>query len=201
MFRLWPAAVWFIALVIMLAVATLYVAYGYISSAQNKDVPCFLFWMEVSKPIMQMLYITLGGGIIAGFLKILFDSVQSRRQTEEAKNQFRKDIIADFIDARYEATGKRDKFLNARSDKLESLYRSMMEDEFISIKEKMSKVWHDVETGKQSLTYHEEVKSNVIAMKRFFDNMLEEYRTVKDLDIPDTMEFFLKIEIFRRFLK
>jgi hypothetical protein len=194
--RLSYIAVLSIALIALLAIVLLYVAYGYVAAAPNKDDPTFLFWMEVTKPISQLLYVAIAGGIIAGFIKILTDSVQSRRQIEETKNQFRKDVISGFISARYEATERREKFLNARSDKLEGLYRSMMEDDFIVIKEKLSRAWHDVETGKQSLTKSKAIEDNVIAMKGFFQNMIDEYRSVKDTHIPDTMEFYMKLPFF-----
>jgi ABC-type multidrug transport system fused ATPase/permease subunit len=201
MFKRSSTVIMFILVVVVIAVAMLYVAYGFVSTAPNKDSPTFLFWLEVAKPIIQLLYITLGGGIVAGLLKVLFDSVQARRQVEAAKDQFRKDLINGFVNARYEATGKRDKFLNAPSPKLEGLYRSMMEDEFIVVKERLSRVWHDVETGKQSLTYSEEIKGGVIAMKEFFDQMLVEYRSVKDSHVPDAMEFFENLPSFGDFLK
>jgi hypothetical protein len=189
-----------IAAVCLVAVAMLYVAYGHISAAPGKDSTTFLFWMELVKPLSQMLYLTLGGGIVAGLLKILFDSVQARRQIDAAKDQFRKQLIEGFVDARYGATGKRDKFLSAPSARLDGLYRSMMEDEFIGIKEKLSRIWHDVETGKQSLTHGEAIEGKVIAMKEFFDHMLAEYRSIKDSRLPDTMKGFEELRYFGDFL-
>jgi len=200
MLRRSPIVVLLIVLIALLSVAVLYVAYTYVASAESKDAPGFIFWMEVSKPIIYVLLVILVGGIIAGFLKILFDGVQARRQIEAAKDQFRKDIISGFINARYEATGKRDKFLSAPSDQLASQYRSMMEDEFIDIKEKLSRVWHDVETGKQSLTHSKKIQDNVITMKDFFDRMLIEYRKIKDENIPDSMDYFTKLQFFGDFL-
>ena len=108
-----------ILLVVLAFLAVLYIAHGRIASASSKDLPEALFWMEVTKPVLQMLYVALGGGIIAGFLRILFDSVQTRRQVDAAKDQFRREVITGFIDARYEATAWREKFLNAPAAKLE----------------------------------------------------------------------------------
>ena len=69
-----------IAFIVGALAVLLYIAHDRIVSAPSKDAPGALFWMEVSKPILQTL---LGGGIIVGLLKLLFDSVQSRRQLQE----------------------------------------------------------------------------------------------------------------------
>lgn len=188
-----------ILFILLMALTTLYIAHSRIATFPNKDAPEVLFWMEVSKQVLQMASVGLGGGIIAGFLKILFDSVQAQRQMETARDQFRKEIIAGFINARYEATAWREKFLNAPSGQREKLYRGMMED-FVVIKEKLSRVWHDVETGKQSLTYAGDIQENVINMKDFFDNMLKEYRSLKDERLADSLDFFLERQAFGDFL-
>ncbi|UVC19306.1 hypothetical protein [Mesorhizobium onobrychidis] len=190
-----------IMFILVVALAVICVAYGFVRTAPDKDTPTFLFWLEVAKTSIQLIYIGIGGAIVTSLLKVLSDSVQARRQVEAAKDQFRKDLINGFVNARYEATGKRDTFLNAPSPKLAGLYRSMVEDEFIVVKEKLSRVWHDVETGKQSLTYSEEIKEGVIAMKEFFDQMLVEYRSVKDSHVPDAMDFFENLPFFGDFLK
>ncbi|MBY5407436.1 hypothetical protein HFO98_02935 [Rhizobium leguminosarum] len=181
-----PAIV--IGLITLTALTVLYIAHGYVASESSKDAPNVLFWMEVSKQVLQMLSVALVGSIIAGFLKLLFDGIQTRRQIEAARDQFRKDIIAGFIDARYEATARREQFLNTRSGKLGELYPRVMED-FVVIKEKLSRVWHDVETGKQSLSYAADVQDNVVKMKDFFEDMLKEYRSIKDETLPNHSTF------------
>ncbi|WP_144083771.1 hypothetical protein [Rhizobium leguminosarum] len=195
-----PAIV--IGLIILITISALIVlciAHGNIASESNKEAPKVLFWMEVSKQVLQMLSVALVGSIIAGFLKLLFDGIQTRRQVEAARDQFRKDVIAGFIDARYEATARREQFLNSPSGKLGVLYPKVMED-FVVIKEKLSRVWHDVETGKQSLSYAAGVQDNVVEMKKFFEDMLKEYRSIKDQPLPNSLDYFLKLRTFGDFL-
>jgi len=77
----------------------------------------------------------------------------------------------------------------------------MMKEDFISIKEKISRTGYAIETRRNLFNNHRELIDNINVMKSFLDNVISEYRLIKDNDIVNNIDYFLDLEFFGDFLR